>query len=243
MKSQQNNNLIVFAMVALAILVSAADSAAQNRLVKFKPPTGEVCIPEMWYDLDDPMPKNWEELGRDWLSYFYSNENIRVRYLRDSAMIAEFRQLVVDSALIEAEREEFLLDSNVRDLIAVLRDSLGIVRIKAIGVHLFVRANERYTGKDEFSIDLEFDNFYNVFSMYEWMRQLRLSSLDSNGRNPMAQGQSVGCVRLATSVHEDSQQKSDVQVTSGRFDVGQITGPYIVVDVRGSTIAQGVGDL
>ncbi len=241
MKTQRVNTLTALGLFVLALVVSSVDCVAQRNLVRYHPPARTFCTIEMWYDLDDPMPKNWEELERDWLSYFYSKSNIWVEYHHDSTGYVEFRQLSSDSSFVPKEREEYLLDSLVRNKLAVMREVIGSVRVKTISAFRVPASNWPYPGKDVFFIELEFDDYYNAATMRTWLTDLVASSRDSATRRKSVSTIDVNCLVLATSVHEDSQQKSDVQVTSGRFDVGQITGPYMVVDVRGSTIAQGVG--
>jgi hypothetical protein len=239
MKSQRNNNLIVFAMVILAIVVSSVDSAAQRRLVRSQPSLPNICPLEMWYDLNDPMPKNWVELGRSWHSYFYSKTNIEIEYHNDSAAFVEFRQLSFDSSYIPVEREEYLLDSLVRSTLAVMREALGNVRVKTVSAQK-PHSHGRFPGKDRFWVELEFDEYYNVATMGEWLLELVTSSRAPSFPNSVW-ASDVYCYRLATSVHENPQQQSVAQVSTGGINVEHVIGPYMLVDVRGSIIAQGVG--
>ncbi len=241
MKTQRVNTLATLGLFVLALVVSSADCVSQRNLVRYHPHPRNICPLEMWYDLNDPMPENWPELERTWHSYFYSKSNIWVEYHHDSTGYVEFRQLSSDSSFVPIEREDYLLDSLVRNKLAVMREVIGSVRVRTISAFRVPASNWPYPGKDVFSIQLEFDDYYNVATMGTWLSELTASSRDSAARRNSIRAVDIYCFMLATSVHEDSQQKSDVQVTSGRFDVGQITGPYIVVDVRGSTIAQGVG--
>lgn len=174
-------------------------------------------------------------------TFLYSNYPVIVNFDGRQEHGSEFSDLSLEKGIIDSTND-YLLADHVREFVKIIKDSVGYDSVTASYCFSCSTSNT-----PRFSICIQFTNTYKIWSMWQWWAaaqgvdstsdEFKFSTLNRKYGSYL----SLPNCSIATSVaNTDPATNGECVSTPREIRLHNIHGYYVVADISGSIVTQGV---
>lgn len=195
------------------------------------PYKGWVCTDSMFVEESTPRPQPLSicsemfKLNKE--VKVYTRGTVDLQFYHDSMYVLEFSTLDVNNPINSSEL--YLLSEDVKTMVHLIRDSIGVCSIFPLDA--FLREQSDTAGL--FSVTIAFDDYYHLQALYG------LFERHTQGR-PFLSQRLPSCVLLTSAVSTEGSPTQSLISTDGGIRLENMHGAFTIIDVSGRILHQGV---